>query len=120
MVALGSYVDFARQARPVVADMQKTMTGVIPPQEFAEDHDKLQSSMQVLGKIVDDLDRSLPTGLNRPPMELLSDPKVLDNMLTSTKVITGMANVLGSTQYSDEFNRVMTCPDLNAPLTPVR
>jgi hypothetical protein len=120
VAALGGYVDFARSARPVVSDMQKTMAGVIPPQEFARDHDKLQGSTQVLGKIVDDLDRALPTGLNRPPMELLADPKVIDNILTSTKIITGMANALGGTQYSDDFNRLMTCPDLNTPLMPVR
>src|SRR4051812_43944363 len=120
VVALGGYVDFARSARPVVADMQKTMTGIVPPQEFAEDHDKLQGSMQVFSKIVDDLDRSLPTGLNRPPAELLADPKVIDNILTSTRIITGMANALGATQYSAQFNRLMTCPDLNTPLTPVR
>jgi hypothetical protein len=31
-----------------------------------------------------------------------------------------MANTLGGTQYSNEFNRLMTCPDLNTPLSPVR
>ena len=97
VAAMGGYVDFARSARPVVADMQKTMQGVVPPQEFARDHDKLQGSLQVLSKIVDDLDRSLPTGLNRPPLELLADPKVIDNILTSTKIITGMANAMGAT-----------------------
>jgi hypothetical protein len=120
VAALGGYVDFARSARPVVADMQKTMQGVVPPQEFAKDHDKLQGSLQVLSKIVDDLDRSLPTGLNRPPQELLADPKVIDNILTSTKIITGMANALGATQYSDEYLKLMNCPDLNSPLAPVR
>jgi hypothetical protein len=120
VAALGGYVDFARSARPVVADMQKTMQGVVPPQELREDHEKLESSLQVLGKIVDDLDRSLPTGLNRPPAELLADPKVIDNILTSTRIITGMANTLGSTRYSGEFVQLMTCPDLNTPLAPVR
>ena len=118
--ALGGYVDFARSARPVVADMQKTMQGVVPPQELSNDHDKLQGSLQVLSKIVDDLDRSMPTGLNRPPLELLADPKVIDNILTSTKIITGMANAMGATQYSDEYIKLMNCPDLNSPLVPVR
>ena len=75
VLALGSYIDFARSARPVVGDMQKTMTGVIPPQEFAKDHDKFQGSLQVFGKIVDDLDRSMPTGLNRPPHGAASRPE---------------------------------------------
>ena len=50
----------------------------------------------------------------------LADPKVIENILTSKRIITGMANALGGTQYSAEFNRLMTCPDLNSPLTPVR
>jgi hypothetical protein len=120
VAALQSYVDFARSARPVVADMQRTMQGVIPPKEFTEDHEKFIASMQVLSKIVDDLDRSLPTGLNRPPSELLADPMVIEKVLTSTRVITGAANTLGNTQYSDEFNRILVCPDLTKSLTPVR
>jgi hypothetical protein len=117
---LGAYVDFSRSARPVVVDMQKTIQGVIPPPEFAEDQQKLDASLQVLAKVVDDLDRSLPTGLNRPPEQILADPTVIEKVLTSTRVITGSAQTLGNITYSAEFNKHFVCPDLNTPLTPSR
>ena len=117
VAGLGAYVDFSRAARPVVADMQRTIAGVIPPREFAEDQQKLDASFEVLAKIVDDLDRSLPTGLNRPPEQVLADPTVIEKILTSTRVITGAAQTLGNTRYSDEFNKLFVCPDLNTPLS---
>jgi hypothetical protein len=120
IAGLGAYVDFSRSARPVVADMQKTIAGIIPPREFTEDQQKLDASFQVLQKIVDDLDRSLPTGLNRPPEQVLADPAVVERVLTATRIITGAAQTLGNTTYSDEFNRYFVCPDLNTPTTAAR
>jgi hypothetical protein len=114
VVALGGYVDFARSARPVVADMQKMMTGWCRRRSSPGPR-QATSSTQVLGKIVDDLDRPADR-LNRPPMELLADLKVIDNILTSTRIIRH-GESLGATQYSNEFNRLMTCPDQRvAPL----
>jgi hypothetical protein len=120
IAALGAYVDFSRGARPIVADMQKTVQGIVPPREFTEDQQKLEASLQVLQKIVDDLDRSLPTGLNRPAEQVLADPAVIERVLIATRVITGAAYTLGNTTYSDEFNKHFVCPDLNTLTTPAR
>ena len=63
--------------------------------------------------------RCQPASTGRPE-QVLADPKVIDNVLTSTKVITGVARRVGNTTYSDEFNKHFVCPDLNTPLSMAR
>ena len=72
--------DYGRGTRQNTLEMTSLLQGIRPPPQFVNDHQELLDMTDLLRKLVDELDRDLPTNMNLAPSVILADPTLITRL----------------------------------------
>lgn len=118
--ALVVLADYGRGSRQNVLEMTSLLQGVRPPPQFAKDHQELLDMADLLRKLVDELDRDLPSNMNLAPSVILADPTLLTRLTRIVETATATSTALARRDFSQDFKVLYGCTTLIPLPTPTK